>query len=57
MRELVSKPEGGCMSARFHLASRARTRAAERQISTKCDCCFWGRILPVSFLGGFVSRN
>ena len=29
MRELVSKLAGGCMSARFHLASRARPRAAE----------------------------
>ena len=28
MRELVSKVEGGCMSACFHMASRARTRAA-----------------------------
>ena len=29
MRVLVSRVEGGCMSARFHMASRARTRAAE----------------------------
>ena len=27
--ELASKVEGGCMSACFHMASRARTRAAE----------------------------
>ena len=26
MREPVSKAEGGCMSACFHIASRARTR-------------------------------
>ena len=29
MRGLVSKVEGGCMYACFHMASRARTRAAE----------------------------
>ena len=29
LRELVSKAEGGCVSAWFHMASRARTRAAE----------------------------
>ena len=29
MRELVSKLEGACMSACFHMASKARTRAAE----------------------------
>ena len=41
MRELVSKLKGGCMIARFHLASRARTRAAENAIPP--DCLFWGR--------------
>ena len=30
------------------MASRARTRAVERQISTQFDCCFLGRVLPFS---------
>ena len=31
MHELVSKLEGGCVSARFHLASRARLSRRELQ--------------------------
>ena len=55
MRELVSKLEGGCMSARFHLAPRARTRAAEsyrrakrRPLLGNSTSFFWGGLLPVS---------
>ena len=61
MTELVSKAEAGCMSARFHMASRARTRAAESgkmavglrpakvQFSREFDS-FLGGILTTSLL-------
>ena len=53
LRELVSKVEGGCMSACFHMASRARTRAAELQNGSKLGpsegvVSGTGGILPLS---------
>ena len=51
MRELGCKVEGGCMSARFHTASWARTRAAESYPRCKFVGNFsWfvGATLPVS---------
>ena len=64
MRELVSKLEGGCMSARFHLA-RARAAksyrmAGQAQVQIAREFAYlFGGILPVSrgswtcFQGGF----
>ena len=62
MRELVSKLAGGRMCARFHLASRAKPRAAEIyrmvgqaqvQISTVLDSFFVG-ILTGGFDGSWT---
>ena len=66
MRELVSKVEGGCMPACFHMASRATTRAAESyrgavslgqakvQVSREFDGFLGGMLL---FLEGEFDRG
>ena len=45
MRELASKLEGGGMSARFHLASRASTSAAESYRMAKRRCKILGTLI------------